>query len=554
MKKISVVIMVMPALSTGCSGKKSSNSLLPLLFPLLNNTNTEYMVARQFATVSFDVSKDITGEVSSPSMKSVYRASDAEITDTVTGTLSGSADFTGMISSDREQGVIALNNFLSRQGFPVLQSGDLAIDFNVTDTTIKGSITSDSVVIDEKTVSLDIDYDLYLYNGLWRGKMTGSITIDNKTTNFSYDYDSPVLVSLTAVPLDANGQETIGDITDGGTVRIKLGVNSNAPVNWYNSMWNSPTTNLEGGGCGASFTNESTGYWTYQRDYTISKYKASGVYTWIISVENAAMLKSNDMTATINVANSMDSVSKPVITSVSITPETLPSGTGGTVTLTVNATSEAPVNWLNLILDGPSTNIEGGGSGVSFTDLGNNMYTHSRSWTFSKWAVNGTYTFSGISVGSEADLASDTYSNLTFIISNNPVAQTPVITSIIAKYYTSGQDPLTQGTNINGGTIVAATAEDPILLALIVTAISNAPVSWINYSFNGPTTNLLGGGNGINSTQIDDTTWQYIMTFSVQSPTYAPKGTYSWTNMSVGNEGQKTSQNYSGSLSFTLTN
>jgi hypothetical protein len=89
-------------------------------------------------------------------------------------------------------------------------------------------------------------------------------------------------------------------------------------------------------------------------------------------------------------------------------------------------------------------------------------------------------------------------------------------------------------------------------IALIITATSNAPVNWVNSSFYGPLGNLSGGGFGASFTEISAEVWRYIMSASIQSPLYAPKGTYYWDGISVRNEGEKTSSMYSEPLSFQL--
>jgi hypothetical protein len=61
------------------------------------------------------------------------------------------------------------------------------------------------------------------------------------------------------------------------------------------------------------------------------------------------------------------------------------------VTLTVIAKSNAPVNWLSSRLDGPNGNIYGGGSGVTFTNVGDDLWKYVRSHTISEWDPSGTY-------------------------------------------------------------------------------------------------------------------------------------------------------------------
>ncbi len=470
----------------------------------------------------------------------------------VDGDLGGSAEIVASIINGNESGTISLNDFFTRQGFPTVETGNFEFNFDVTDNSIRGIITSSNFQINDSNFKIESVYNLYLENGLWRGTMKGIITINDDEFEIDYDYDTPILSSVEAVILDTDGNESTDKIlTEGGTVRIKLGVNSNAPVNWTNLMWESPETNLSGGGSGCTFIEDSRGYWTYSRDYTISKYQPSGTYTWIHSVENASMLKSADKTVTIEAQNNSIST-KPKITTATLSYSGLTSGDGSSVTLNITVESDSLVNWLSLSLEGPSKNIFGGGSGVTFTSLGNNLYSYQNTYNFTQWVENGVYTFTGLSVDNEADLSSEVYTDLSFAISGNSLAITPVITNIQAVSYSS--DPLVDGVDINGSTLsYSGNSLGSILkLALIVTSTSNAPVNWSNETFNGPTVNLTGGGSGKNSNQVSSDTWRTIIPFFVSSPQYAPRGTYTWENISVENEGGVKSTDWEDSLYFEL--
>lgn len=510
-----------------------------------------YPVVAKLATVAFDLTRDVTGSTTQNNV--IVRALQSPSSETITHEgFSGSAEFTGIISPEIIDGSITLNDFISRQGFPTFDSGNLDAELTITETTIVGRIFGNDLVIDGAAASLDINYDLYLYNGLWRGVMEGQLTIDGESFSFNYDYDTPSLTNLSITPVDSKGEPYTGIIHDGGTAKLRVEVNSNAPVNWMDYSWDSPKSNLCGGGSGAKFTEVSRGFWVYEQDYSISAYQPSGIYTWRVSVTNAALLKSNEKIVSVDVNNSKENVEKPAIISAAIESTGLTSGTGSSVTLTVTARSEAPVNWISLSLTGPTDSIEGGGMGVSFENVGENTWKYSRTWDFTKWAVNGEYTISNLSVESEANLASDVYDVLHFTISNNPIANTPTISDINFKYYQAGEDPVTQGQDINGSSLSAASASDPLHLALIVTATSNAPMSWINYSFDGPSSNIFGGGSGINADYLGNDTWRYVFTCQIDSPAFAPKGIYSWSNINVGNAGQKFSEKLPGSLSFEL--
>jgi hypothetical protein len=473
-----------------------------------------------------------------------------------------------------------------RQGYPALSSVGLAFDLKKTPTTIQGTITSTELILGDTKLLFNAAYDLYLDNGLWRGKMTGKLDGSaSQAQTFTYDYDTPILTQMEALALDTNAQPTTGGLTGGGTVRVRLRVNSNAPVNWIDSSWDSPVTNLEGGGNGAvpkkygtcptvEFSQgartpceHSPGYWTWYRDYQISPHQPSGTYSWTMSVKNAAELSSRTAKASLAVTNAAASTTKPTITTAQLAVDAgLGSGSGGTVKLQVLAQSATTINWLNKTLDGPTTNIEGGGGGATFSQCptltmsppalcsgkGNDYWYHAETRTFTQYSENGTYIFHGLSVQTDSNITSDAYStSLKFSLAGNTPANTPTITSGRIVRYVSGNDPASTGVDITGTCLVAAAVSDPLWIALIVNATSNVPVDWINMTLNGPTANLIGGGGGTSATDLGGGTWQVVYPYSLASPSFAPKGSYSFASFSVQNAGNKTSV-ASGPLSFNL--
>jgi len=104
----------------------------------------------------------------------------------------------------------------------------------------------------------------------------------------------------------------------------------------------------------------------------------------------------------------------PVIQSVTLS--TYEVVDGGSVTVTVTANSNAPVNWINRSLYGPGGNFYGGGSGVQFVEVSPNVWQYSWTDNFSPWVTSGTYTYSGISVQNEGQLSSDVWPDVNFTI------------------------------------------------------------------------------------------------------------------------------------------
>lgn len=491
----------------------------------------------------------------------------------------GVATVDGEISDSVWKGTMALEEFKARWGFPKLNSSEMKFDFGVTSSTLKGVLEGGAIKIGDKEVSLSASYDLTKTNGLWTGKVTGFIADANGTVKFEEDFDRPIISAAKIIVLDANGSETSStSLQEGGTVRVKLGVNSNAAPDWVNSTWDSPASNLEGGGMGTSyykvgscpssagtfFCEKSRGYWEWQRDFTISKFQPSGKYVWNFSIANAAELTSRKARLEINVTNTAQAGAPEIVDSVVTADAGVTAGAGGVVKLAILAKSESPVNWLNLTLDSPVTNLLGGGMGVSFTQCsamsvgaghlchqkGDDYWFHEYTYTVSQWAENGTYTFKNVSVKNQGDLTSAAMADKTFSVSGNPVADTPVITSMVMKVMSGSSS----GSTINAGDcLVNSDVGDPLQVQLVITATSSATVDWINTTFDGPSGNLEGGGSGASYTEPTPGTFVLLKNQYVNDPTNAPSGRYEWKNMSVKNVGEKTSAPYTAtSLHFFL--
>jgi hypothetical protein len=110
--------------------------------------------------------------------------------------------------------------------------------------------------------------------------------------------------------------------------------------------------------------------------------------------------------------------------SVTVSPTEIVNG--GEVTITVIAKSNAPVNFLSYCLDGPNGNILGGVSGVTFINIGDDLWEHEWPYTISEWDPSGTYTWSHISVENEGQLTSDEWEPISF---NVTCTTPPEITS-----------------------------------------------------------------------------------------------------------------------------
>ena len=219
---------------------------------------------------------------------------------------------------------------------------------------------------------------------------------------------------------------------------------------------------------------------------------------------------------------------KPIIQSVNLSTYEIINGGG--ITVTVIAQSNAPIKFVSKILDGPNGCIYGGGSGVTFTNIGDDLWKYEWTDTFSMWAPSGTYTYSGISVENEGQLESDEWEPIDFNVSNTQQAYKPIIQSVNLSTYEI----------INGGGITVT-----------VIAQSNAPIKFVSKILDGPNGCIYGGGSGVTFTNIGDDLWKYEWTdtFSV----WAPSGTYTYSGISVENEGQLESDEWE-PIDFNVSN
>ena len=214
----------------------------------------------------------------------------------------------------------------------------------------------------------------------------------------------------------------------------------------------------------------------------------------------------------------------PVITSVSV--DTTDLTDGGTFTLTVIASSTTRVDWFTEIFEGPNGNIQGGGSNHFFVETSPGTWELTKEYSILPTAPSGLYYFTYMTVQNEALLESDPwpgpYPEIT--VTNSAAATTPVLSSVTATGSTAGG-----GFDINDGGEITLT----------VLADSNVPVNWFNGSFDGPNGNIWGGGGGAFFTQDANGFWTYSRVETI-SP-WAPSGTYTFSNLSVQNEGMLTS-------------
>jgi hypothetical protein len=115
---------------------------------------------------------------------------------------------------------------------------------------------------------------------------------------------------------------------------------------------------------------------------------------------------------------------------------------GGSVTVTVIAVSESPVNWVNRSLDGPHGNIYGGGAGVLWTNLGDDRWQYEWTDVISSWAPSGEYVYSTISCENEAQLESDTWPNIYLWAKNRMIETVTAAEAAVSIQFPTESDKL----------------------------------------------------------------------------------------------------------------
>ena len=96
---------------------------------------------------------------------------------------------------------------------------------------------------------------------------------------------------------------------------------------------------------------------------------------------------------------------RPVITDVSVAKNTL--ANGGNFKITVKVSSIAPVDGFEYSLNGPTRQLLGGGSGVTFIETSPGEWQYTSSYNISEWAPSGRYYYSRLLVKNAAQQISD---------------------------------------------------------------------------------------------------------------------------------------------------
>lgn len=255
---------------------------------------------------------------------------------------------------------------------------------------------------------------------------------------------APTITSISMVP-DAGLTAGLG-----GNVLVKILVQSTAPPNFLEKNLSRPDTSMiYGGGSGVTFDNCSpyTGsaghicdtmtsdHWFYSFTDTINPYQQNGTYSYSgIRVQNSAMLNSNYYASSLNFTVSGNTAaSVPTILGQDVfyafddspfsngityfnTSCVRPEGSALQLGIDLKVNSNVDINWINYMMNGPSGVIAGGGSGITGTYFGSDIYQveYELSVPAVTGAPRGNYVWNNVNVKNLGDLQSSSVSGLTF--------------------------------------------------------------------------------------------------------------------------------------------
>jgi hypothetical protein len=209
----------------------------------------------------------------------------------------------------------------------------------------------------------------------------------------------------------------------------------------------------------------------------------------------------------------------------------------------------------------PSKTLEGGGSGQGYCQYGS-CSDGSQEWTFVEsdigfWVWYRDYEISEFHEPGEYSWEMSVR-NAAELTSRNLKASLEVRNSGYKGEKPNIVDIRLSTTDTSSGTGATST--------VTIIAQSSSPVDWLNRSFEGPTSNMYGGGSGFsfeNCAEFLDITdhicqgrdsKHYFTSFTDTISRWAPNGTYAYHDISVMNQAQLTSEAYEGDLSFTIEN
>lgn len=202
-----------------------------------------------------------------------------------------------------------------------------------------------------------------------------------------------------------------GPASYGTSLTLTVEAASTAPVDTIWKSFDGPHGSIEGGGQRSLslFEETTTGTWNYSRTYEISPWAPDGWYVFSnVVVENAGRYSSDPWGTPVSthISDPLEATT-PVLQDVTMEASLVDGETR--ITVTVTASSNAPVDWLARSFNGPFGSIYGGAQGVNFTEVTSETWRYSWTDIVASDAPSGTYYYENIAVENEGELSSDVW-------------------------------------------------------------------------------------------------------------------------------------------------
>jgi len=331
------------------------------------------------------------------------------------------------------------------------------------------------------------------------------------SSSIVYDTTAPTISSVSINSGDSTTTNTVVSLT------ISASDNLSGIAAYYASETSTDPSATATGWVNITTTNSLSS----TVSFTLTSPGAAGSYTKTVYlwVKDAALNVSSSASDSITLI--VADTTAPTSPSISINGGAITT-TSQSVTLSFSASDDIGVTgyYLSTSISNPSSTASGWTSVTSATSYSANV-----SYTFSN--LDETYiiyVWFKDAAGNVSDYSSDS------------IIDSTVSTKLIITDVTVANSTLT-----NGGTF-----------SITLRVFSTTPVNWLNYGLEGPSGTLLGGGTGYTFTESSSNVWQKTLDYNISE--YAPSGRYYYSNLSVKNAAEITSDAWSGEPSVTVNN
>jgi len=280
-----------------------------------------------------------------------------------------------------------------------------------------------------------------------------------------------------------------------------------------------------------------------------SQWAPTGLYNLSFTVRSSTFLESQPFTGPNYTITNHATFGPPTIESIVVNPDAgLTSGLGGNVQLNILVQSTAGPDLLDKTVMRPNGNpMSMGMLPVTFLNCSSfisipahicylktiNHWFYELNENFHPFLQNGTYIYQNIRVRNLTNLFSPAYAPINVSVSGNLTPITPNVLKVHA-FYAFDADPFSAGIPYYNSSCVRPEGGNANLGVRMV-AQTNADVNYISYTLQGPNSVLASGGQGIPTVNLGGNLWQADYSNLISGVTTAPRGSYSWNNLSVKN-------------------